>query len=389
MSNSEEELLAIFNKLSLRDKQPVISKMDPEQIQAIVQNAVAGALAAQQMFFDQRLQEVVNNVNTMNVKPVPPVMRSYEEVELNRAIYCEEGLDGIKSVPPFSGEKKSYLSFRRAAFNAFKLFEGFEGSPRYHQALTIFRNKILGKADDLLSSHNTVFNFHAIVARLDFEYSDKRPIYLLEQELSTLRQGNMSVVEYYDQVEIKLTSLTNKALMTYDSEFANKLNDKYRNDALRVFISGLKKSLSDTLFASRPLDLPSALALAEELEGNRERYVFAASFRQGDTKGIGPAAASSVAVDNKGVSRVNNKPNRDQSRPEAMDVDPSLRTQLGGKSAVTLSKQSRQQNLNYIAAHSEDAALEVAVSKSYDELVDELEVEDSINFLGGNPCYHI
>ena len=55
-------------------------------------------------------------------------------------------------------------------------------------------------------------------------------------------------------------------------EFARQLNCKYRRDALRVFILGLKKGISETLFSSRPEDLPSALALAEELESNKERY---------------------------------------------------------------------------------------------------------------------
>lgn len=66
--------------------------------------------------------------------------------------------------------------------------------------------------------------------------------------------------------------------MTYDRSIAEALNEKYRQDALRVFISGLKMSLSDTLFAARPSDLPSALALAKELEGGRLRNSFAASF---------------------------------------------------------------------------------------------------------------
>ena len=93
----------------------------------------------------------------------------------------------------------------------------------------------------VLSSFNTVLNFKAIIARLDFTYSDKRPIYLIEQELSTLRQGNMTLLEFYDEVEKKLTLLTNKTTMSYESVVANCMNDKYRMDALRVFISRTKK----------------------------------------------------------------------------------------------------------------------------------------------------
>ncbi|KAH8274663.1 hypothetical protein KR026_004339, partial [Drosophila bipectinata] len=96
--------------------------------------------------------------------------------------------------------------------------------------------------------------------------------------MGTLRQGNMTLLQYYDEVEKKLTLLTNKATMSYEASAAKVLCDKFRDDALRVFISGLKRSLTDVLFSAKPKDMPSALALAQEVESNHERYSFAASF---------------------------------------------------------------------------------------------------------------
>lgn len=132
------------------------------------------------------------------------------------------------------------------------MFEKFDGSSKHYQAVAVIRNKLRGPADAVLASFNTVLNFHAIIARLDFTYADKRPIYLIEQELSTLRQGNQSLTSYYDEVERKLTLLTNKTIMSYATEIAAPINEKYRADAMRVFVSGLKKSLSDVLFAAQP-----------------------------------------------------------------------------------------------------------------------------------------
>jgi len=83
----------------------------------------------------------------------------------------------------------------------------------------------------------------------------------------------MTLLQYYDEVEKKLTLLINKTTMTYDNTVAASMNEKYRADALRVFISGTKKSLSDVLFSARPSDLPSALTLAQEVEANHERYM--------------------------------------------------------------------------------------------------------------------
>lgn len=56
------------------------------------------------------------------------------------------------------------------------------------------------------------------------------------------------------------------------------LNRKYRDDALRVFISGLRRPMSDVLFSCKPTDMPSALAISQELETNQTRYNFASTF---------------------------------------------------------------------------------------------------------------
>lgn len=95
----------------------------------------------------------------------------------------------------------------------------------------------------------------------------------------------MSIDQYYDTVEKQLTVITNKAIMQYsgDVDSLKLLNNKYRGDALRVFISGLNRPLSNVLFSSRPVDLPSALALAHELQMNQERSVFANAFAERKT----------------------------------------------------------------------------------------------------------
>lgn len=42
--------------------------------------------------------------------------------------------------------------------------------------------------------------------------------------------------------------------------------------------AGLKRSLTDVLFASIPKDLPSALALVQEVTSNHDIYAFEANF---------------------------------------------------------------------------------------------------------------
>jgi len=55
------------------------------------------------------------------------------------------------------------------------------------------RNKIRGNADAVLASFNTVLNFEAIVARLDFTYADKTRVRVIQQQLGTMRQGELSL----------------------------------------------------------------------------------------------------------------------------------------------------------------------------------------------------
>jgi len=85
-------------------------------------------------------------------------------------------------------------------------------------------------------------------------------------------------MQNYDEVERKLTLVTNKIVMTHDTERATLLNTEISCDALHLFISGLKKFLRAVVFPAQPRDLPPALALAREAEASIERCTFAATY---------------------------------------------------------------------------------------------------------------
>lgn len=232
---SSDELEESFNKLSIKNTR--IIEMNTEQITSVIQNSIAAALQIQKREFEEKVESLTRQFTEITSGNS---VETYTEAQINPNIKCEECLDVVKSLPEFDGQQNNYVSWRQAAHAAYKIFERFEGSSKHYQALAIIRNKIRGSADGILASFNTVLNFKAIIARLDFTYSDKRPIYIIEQEMSTLRQGNFTVLNFFDEVEKKLTLLTNKTIMTYDSNLAKVINEKYRADALRVFISGLK-----------------------------------------------------------------------------------------------------------------------------------------------------
>lgn len=412
----------------------------PDQLKTIVDTAITAALRVQKQSFEKQIEDLVKRVNDVTIKA--PEIETFEEIQIIPGRSCDESLDVIKSLPDFEGKPETYVSWRQAAHTAYKIFEKFEGSSKHYMAVAIIRNKVKGPADMVLSSFNTVLNFKAIIARLDFTYSDKRPIYLIEQELSTLRQGNLTLLEYYDEVEKKLTLLVNKTIMTYDREIASSINEKYRMDALRVFISGTRKGLSDVLFAARPSDLPSALALAQEVESNHQRYQFATNYarsleynkrngpdtnRNGGNASLGHEARGTQPAKNpyfaKNQGFTNRFPQR-QDAVEPMDIDQSSRFRQttkfqpmnnapaqnqmhdGGhaqygrwmkrpKDSSARLTGPKHQRINHIShedviPEEESEYHEVALTEAT-EIDDEIEAAESnfvdeINFLGETPC---
>lgn len=275
-----EETLALLQNFSISDRKPRQNVMDEATLSSIINAAVKQATEQTREEFQGIVDQLSKKIDELQP---PSAVQEYRNIAIVEGVDCDESLDIVKSVPEFKGEAFKYVSWRQAAVTAHKQFERYQGSSKYYQAVAILRNKIVGRADSVLSSYNTVLNFYAILDRLDFAYSDKTSIYTLEQELSTLRQRQRPIINFYSEIEIKLTSIINKVIMSYDgnSSLIQSLNQKYRMDALRVFISGLNEPLCDTLFACKPADLPTALAMAQELGTNQNRYRFATVYNNG------------------------------------------------------------------------------------------------------------
>lgn len=226
------------------------------------------------------LQQQITGI-TQQFERLNPQVETYEPVTVGRFVRGNS-LDLVKSLPDFSGESQAYPAWRDAAHFAMEYYT--ENTESYYIAMGIFRNKITGTANAKLSSFNTVLNFKAIISRLDQVYADKRSLQSLENELSILRQGTISIIDFYDKVDQQLTLIINKNKMSYSNnpEVVAVVNERARENALRVFISGLRHPLSDILFSAKPNDLPTALATAQELEADQKRQEFAKIYATGD-----------------------------------------------------------------------------------------------------------
>lgn len=340
MSDTEQELDEILEGLrvlGISSKEiESTNKMDQQTFQALLNTAIQQAVISTKQEVEKQIADLTQRLK--NLEPSSSV-EEYKEIEILPNVTCEETLDIVKSVPEFKGDVTRYVSWRQAAFTAHKLFEPYVGSSKYYQAVAILRNKIVGSADAALSAYNTVLNFKAIIERLDFTYMDKKSIFTLEQELSTLRQGQKTIIQFYDEVERKLTAIVNKVIMSNEenSSLIQSLNQKYREQALRVFVSGVKRPLCDTLFSCKPADLPSALALAQELEANQNRNHFAAIYSSGLSKSLQTA------------------PTLQPLRQSAQGTKPSYSGQQPHNSQATQNSNGQQTN-SYFQYRSQQAA---------------------------------
>lgn len=405
-----------------------IEEMEPAQLLAIVEGAVRQALAQQQNQFQAQITALATQVQSLQVEA--PQIITYEKISVDPDAKCDIPLDIIKSVPDFTGAQDEYVAWRQAAIYAYELFKNFPKSTAHYQAVAIIRNKIKGSAGALLVSHNTVLNFDAILARLDCTYSDKTSLRLLRQSLELVSQGEMSLMQYYDDVEKKLTLVTNKIVMSHDQEGADLLNREVRDDALHAFISGLKKSLRAVVFPAQPKDLPSALALAREAEASIERSMFANSYAKALQDRAQIAEGNKVRAQGKPTRF--NKDEQNQERnphfvkrqkggpqpqapkdnqteaPQPMEVDSSSRfrqktdysKRQANESNAPKHKnssdrstgQKRQRVNNVVQTDSKEAVTEY--DKAAKEAVEELDSEneyapgdDSVNFLGNTPGF--
>lgn len=423
------------DQIGYRPRENNQSEMEAANLKALIEGAVNSALVQQERRlkdeFRAEIAAVRNQVETLRVEA--PQVERYERVTCDPNIKCEVKLDIVKSVPTFNGSHEEYVSWRQAAVDAYEIFKRYIGSEAHYEAVAILKNKVCGAARAVLTSHNTVLNFDAIIARLDCTYADKTSLRVLRQQLEMVRQGDLDLMDYYDEVEKKLTLVTNKIVMTHDEQAATILNTEIRSDALHAFMAGLKRSLKSYVIPAQPKDLPSALALAREAESSIERSAFAASYAKaiedkGHTGESNRQGRNAQPRQGKGFEKnphfvvkqnqsrphtePGTKPNDKESpvlnQVQPMEVDPSVskfrqptnwrqpnnathgETQKRQNTSERISGQRRQRvnNVSQQAGSKEEqeyASTAEAATNDIDEESDSSEINDSLNFLGNAP----
>lgn len=317
------------------------------------------------------IDALIEKVSTLEIevqRTQPTKIEEHKGIAVTIAQPNDVSLEIFKTLPVFDGEREKYPTWRSMAHTAIKLLDGHSNSMRYYEALMIIRNKITGPASNVLNNYNTVFNFDAIIDRLDFTYAE-RPIYILEQELLMLQQHKLSIDEFFDRVNEKLNCIINKINMTHkQANVANALIDGANEKALRTFITGLNNRRGELLYASNPRTLPDAYARLQTIVTDQERINFANryNYRERDNQIKNPNFKYRERQERQDRSWYGNQIQNHQNskrndEPEPMEVDksstrvnverPSTSNRFSPQNKREVSKQNTQRSSDQKMKH--------------------------------------
>jgi len=71
--------------------------------------------------------------------------------------------------------------------------------------------------------------------------AEQTPIEVTQQQMVTMRQGDLPLMTFYNEIERKLTLIISRTFLSYETNTAAILKNRSRQDALNAFVTGLKK----------------------------------------------------------------------------------------------------------------------------------------------------
>ena len=216
----------------------------------------------------QTYKEEVNTLrNNLNELQKVNTLPEHEDNEIVYTSGEQVELRVFSEIPTFSGNRDEYQSWRDLVSRCMKQIDGIKTHPKYNAALTIVRTKVSGLASKVLINNGTKFNINAILDRLDYTYCDQRPMYVIEAEMTSIRQQNKSLQDYYDTINQALNILIMKIKATHKNEETQKsIILEAEQKAMRAFITGLTDPFTkQTLYSNTPKTLMQTFAIAQTI----------------------------------------------------------------------------------------------------------------------------
>lgn len=112
------------------------------------------------------------------------------------------------------------------------------------------------------------FTVSAIIRRLDSSFADQRPLYVVEAEMTNIKQLDKTLQEFYDAINEALHLVISKIVHAYPTETEQRsLVTEAQVKAVRTFTVGLKSGMMrQILYGRTPGTLQEAFAIAQTVQ---------------------------------------------------------------------------------------------------------------------------
>jgi len=172
----------------------------------------------------------------------------------------------------YNGDSKLLSDFINNVEEILMLIRGTDQTPYGQFLLRSTKNKIVGKAKDVLTASDAGLNWDEIKEALILHCSDKRDEYTLSIELHGLIHKQLSVQKLFDQI-IELKTLLFKLIETKETDpnLARAKKTIFAGTCLNTFLMGMRGQLGGTIRGLKPTNLQEAY----DYRNTGEKHIFA------------------------------------------------------------------------------------------------------------------
>ena len=168
--------------------------------------------------------------------------------------------DAIKDLPRYDGNPRLLFEFINNVEEILICIKSTDNTPYGKILLRAIRNKIEGRANEVLNTYGTPLNWDAIKTNLITHYSDKRSETSLIRDLHCLKQLNKSIEEIYrDVIEIQSSLMNNILIHEQEKSVVKAKTELFSEMCLNIFLSGLREPIGSIVRAMKPESLAAAL----------------------------------------------------------------------------------------------------------------------------------
>lgn len=195
-------------------------------------------------------------LNGNNASDVEQTAEAFQRAEV--ILKSMQTPQAIRELPVFDGNPVKLHSFIRSVDHLIPFLSALENTPFYNVWLQSIRAKIVGDADQILEIYGTPLTWNDIKGNLIAYYNDKRDCVTLTRELFQLQQIT-TIEKFYSQVQNLLSLLINNTnISIQDTDLKTDRIETHKENALQVFLAGLKEPIGGNVRARKPSTLKEA-----------------------------------------------------------------------------------------------------------------------------------